>query len=115
MWWLFIIMILLILFSKIDDINELFKRNNPNYRKEKEQERHEQLNKQLEIMQRLKQLIGEECQLESNQLYLMSLPNKVQARILAVDEGWVEFTVNKKKKITLVLKIEDIIAVSRIL
>jgi len=45
----------------------------------------------------------------------MSLPTKVQATIQLVDQGWVEFTVDKKKSDTYIVKVEAISMVARML
>lgn len=115
MWWLFIVMIGLMLYSKLDDIIEVFKSNDPTYQKKKQAQEREQFTQQLEVAKRLEELLGQECQLESSQFYLLALPGKVQATIHTVSQGWVECTVKQKKPITLILKIEDITMVSRIL
>lgn len=115
MWWLFVVMVFLMLYSKLDDIIDAFKTNDPVYQKEKERIQREQLDQRFEIAQHLEALIGVECQLESQQFYLMSLPGKLDAKILAIDQEWVEFTVEKKTTGTLFMKIEDITTVSRIL
>lgn len=115
MWWLFIVMVLLMLYSKLDDLIEVFKSHDPGYQKERQNQQREQLVQQLEIARSLEDLLGQECQLESGRFYLMSLPAKVQATILTVDQGWVEFTLLQKKPATIILKIEDISMVSRIL
>ena len=115
MWWLFVFMGLLMLYSKLDDIIDAFKSSDPAYQKEKEKLQREHLDQRFEITQRLEELIGAECQLESQQFYLMSLPGKLQVKVVAVDSDWVEFTTDKKKTGSLIMKIEDISTVSRIL
>lgn len=115
MWWLFIVMIGLMLYSKLDDIIEVFKSNDPTYQKKKQAQEREQLTQQLEVARRLEELLGQECQLESSQFYLLSLPGKVQATIHEVSHGWVECTIEQKKPFTLILKIEDISMVSQVI
>lgn len=115
MWWFFVVMGLLMLYPKLDDIIDAFKSSDPGYQKKKQLEEREQLAQQLDLARRLEGLQGQVCQLESSQFYLMSLPTKVQATIQLVDQGWVEFTVDKKKSDTYIVKVEAISMVARML
>lgn len=115
MWWLFIILIVIMIYSKLDDVIEVFKNNDPNYIKEKEKQQRVLDNERQEIVQQLKTFIGLECQIESEYFYFMSKPAKLQVEIKAVDDDWVEFITKQKKAASMIIKIEDVTSVSKIL
>lgn len=115
MWWLFIMLIAVMVFAKLDEIIEAFKSNNPHYQKEKEKQQRIIDNERQEIVQQLKTFIGSECQIESKYFYIMSKPAKLQVAITAVDDDWVEFITKQKKSVAMIIKIEDVISVSKIL
>lgn len=113
MWWI-VSFIAIIIFSKLDDVIELFKSKNPHYQKEKEQQRLEKAQDRAEIVQQLKASIDLECEVESVDLYYVTnSSNKVDAKIINVDDDWVELLVGKKKR--LLLRNENISSVSKIL
>ena len=112
--WLFIIVFAIMIFTRLDDLIELFKNKDPNYQETKEKEQIELLNHRAELVERLHSLIGLDCQIESQTFYLMSLPSKLEVTIQAVDQEWVKLIVNQRKPLDLVVKIEDVTSVSRI-
>lgn len=112
--WLFIIVFAIMIFTRLDDLIELFKSKDPNYQETKEKEQIELLNQRAELVERLHSLIGLDCQIESQLFYLMSLSSKVEVTIQAVDQDWVELSVKQRKPFDLVVKIEDVTSVSRI-
>ncbi len=114
MGWIFGISIAILIFSQLDDIIELFKKADPNYQKEKEQESKEQMNLQSELRQQLKESVGCRCQIENKQFDLMSKPRKIIGRILAIEEDWLAFEIEKNKNI-LILKVIDISNISKLL
>lgn len=113
--WLFIIVIAIMVFTRLDDLIELFKSKDPNYQEIKEKEALEQLQQIEERRERLNSLIGLDCQIESLEFYLMSLPGTMAVTIQAVDQEWVKMTIKQKKPFDLIMKVADITAVSRIL
>lgn len=116
MWWMIVLLIAIMLFSKLDDIIDLYKSKNPHYQKEKEQQQLERDHERSEIIQQLKASIDLDCQIESDNLIYMSKPNKIDAKVVSVDDDWVEvITAKRTKKIKLFLKIENITSVSKIL
>ncbi|MRI84459.1 hypothetical protein GIY09_00905 [Aerococcaceae bacterium WS4759] len=112
--WLFIIVFAIMIFTRLDDLIELFKSKDPNYQETKEKEQIELLNHRAELVERLHSLIGLDCQIESQTFYLMSLPSKLEVTIQAVDQEWVKLIVNQRKPFELVVKIEEVTSVSRI-
>lgn len=115
MWWLFIILITVMVFSKLDDMIEVFKSNNPHYQKEKEKQQRALMDERREIVQQLKSFIGLDCQIESEYFYIMSKSPKLQVKITAVDDEWVAFITKQKKAVSMTIKTEDITSVSKIL
>lgn len=117
MWWIVVIIIAVMLFSRLDDIIELYKSKSPHYQKEREKQQLEHDQERSEIIQQLKASINSECQIESNSLiYMSNSYNKLNAIVVNVDNDWVELLTNKKrKKIKLFLKIDHISSVSKIL
>lgn len=116
MWPLVIVYAALLLYTFLDDILSLFKSKDPHYQKEQERQQLEQKNEQSEIIQQLHALIGQECQLESRQFSLLSKPNKLTAKILNVEDDWIEFSYTKKSKTsTILFQTKEIQSVSKII
>ena len=93
--WLFIIVCAIMIFTRLDDLIELFKSKDPNYQKTKEKEQIELLNHRAELVERLH--------------------SKLEVTIQAVDQDWVKLTVKQRKPFELVVKVEDVTSVSRIM
>ncbi|WP_440896766.1 hypothetical protein ACS127_01755 [Amphibacillus sp. Q70] len=118
MWWIIVIFVAIMLFSKLDDIIELYKGKSPDYQKEKEQQQLERDHERSEIIQLLKDSIDLDCQIESDDLIYMSIGSKVVGKVINVDDEWVELLTTKrarKQKMKLFLKIEHISSVSKVL
>lgn len=115
MWWV-IFIIAIMLMSRLDDIIDLFKSKNPNYQKEKEKEQLQDEQERLEIVQQLRRSIGYDCQILSYDLVMMGFNGiKIKAKVVDLDDEWVEIeTIKKRKEVKLLLKIKNISNVSKI-
>jgi len=104
-------------FSPLGELIEVYKSKNPHYQKQelKRQAEHEQ--KKLAIRQRLKELVGVECLIKTNNLVLISAKiSEIKGKIIDIDDQWLEVLVlRKKKKIKMILRTEEISSVSKIL
>lgn len=104
------------LFAKLDDVIELFKSKNPHYQHEKEKEQIEHQEERIAIRKQLNEARGLSCRIMSNQLIYISADTDINAKVIAVDDDWVELeTTKKKKKIRLYLKVADITSVAKLL
>ncbi|MGC6768305.1 hypothetical protein ACYSNR_18100 [Enterococcus sp. LJL128] len=117
MWWIVLLIIASMLFSRLDDLIELFKSKNPNYQEEKQKEKLSYEQERIEIRQQLEELIGAACQITNpNLIYTASDSTRLEGVLLDLDDEWVVIqTTEKKKTRQLFLKLEEITHVSKIL
>ncbi|MCI1819304.1 hypothetical protein [Carnobacterium maltaromaticum] len=116
MWWIVLLIIAYMLFTRLDDIIELSKSKSPDYQKEVEQRQYEHQQERKEITQQLRALIGSECRIKSSDLiYMSNGSSEIKAKISQVDDDWVEvLTLRKKKHLKVYIKIESINSLSKI-
>lgn len=116
MWWLVGIYVAIILFSRLDDLIELFKSKDPNYQKIKQQEQTDSDLERQEILQQLKDFQGCDCQIRGTYLHLMNESNQLNGTIVNIEQDWVEITSTKGKKTKhYIININDIDSISRVL
>ena len=115
MWWTIIFMGMVLLYPVIEEGIDALRSHDPNYQKKKEQELVAHKREKAEVLQQLKEEVGNTCLLESEQFYLLSKSSKIEATILQVTEEWLEFSLEKKDKSTVyIFKACDINNVSKI-
>lgn len=117
MWWIFLFVIGVLIFSKLDEFIDLYKKKDPNYQKEQKIKQEEDLEEQLEMTQLLQELIDCDCLITSPNLIYMSYPTMtIPVKILYVDHDWVTFsTIKKKEKVQLILPIKNITSLSKVI
>ena len=114
MWWMLAALVAITIFSKLEDLIDLFKMKHPHYQQEKEKERLARDQERLEMVRQLREAINSECQIESTQFIYMSRSNTITGKIVNLDDEWLEL-ITKNKKANLFIKIADIASVSKIL
>ena len=115
--WLLILIIGVLLYTKMNELIKLQKENHPTYINKQELEKEQYLEEQLEIRHHLQELINCDCLIISTYLVYLSYPtSKIQAKVLYVDDDWVEIsTMKKNKEIHLILAIKNITGLSKII
>lgn len=117
MWWIFFISFAFLLYYKIDELIDLYKRKDPEYQTELKIQQESFLEEQVEMTLQLKELIDCDCLITSISFTYMSFPaTQIPVKIIQVDDDWVEFrTIKKKKETILILPIKEITSVSKII
>lgn len=118
MWWLLAVIVVFMIFNRIDAFIELARSKNPGYQEKEIQRQMAHQQERNELVQQLEGLINSECLIKSNEFAYYGLfpTDTAQAKIIAVDDEWVEIsTIRKRKQVHMFYKIENIISVSRVL
>ncbi len=111
MWWIIGVFVVIAILSGLDDLIELAKS-----KKEPSNDK-DDISKKRDLITLLERYQGADCILTVNQLVVFGFSSeRIKAKIISVDEDWVEFIEEKKNKmVQKVMRIECITDVSRVI
>lgn len=110
--WFVIGIAVILFFSKLDGILEALKSKDPIVQKEKVEKKKLEMEERYELILNLKENIGSVCTIKSKELIYVIEKFEITAKILDVDEDWIELefmTKGFRKKTTvthLILKLQ---------